>query len=188
MYLLPPETTDLCKLLKFHVSYAVRSRGTSVIIVRGYGLDNRAIGVRSPAGAWDFSSSLSVQTGSRAHPASYPMGTGGPFHGAETRPRRGADHSPPILFRGKEWTEAIFSLRPSASMPCDGTALLYYPVRSEYTLQGIFSGLHSLKFALHIFRYWGLRDFVVWMLWFQLWRITDQCVAQINCRNILLCR
>jgi hypothetical protein len=32
------------------------------------------IGVRSPVGAEDFSSSLCVQTSSGAHPASYPMG------------------------------------------------------------------------------------------------------------------
>jgi hypothetical protein len=38
-----------------------------------YGLDDRAIGVRSPAGAKDFSSSLCVQTGSGAHPASCTM-------------------------------------------------------------------------------------------------------------------
>jgi hypothetical protein len=47
-----------------------------VSIVSDYGLDDRAIGVRSPAGAKDFSSSLCVQTGSGAHPASSPMGTG----------------------------------------------------------------------------------------------------------------
>jgi hypothetical protein len=40
------------------------------------GLDDWAIGVRSPAGAEDFSSSLCVQTGSEAHPASCTMGTG----------------------------------------------------------------------------------------------------------------
>jgi hypothetical protein len=39
-----------------------------------YGLDDRAIGVRSPAGSEDFSSNLCVQTGSGAHPASCPMG------------------------------------------------------------------------------------------------------------------
>jgi hypothetical protein len=44
-----------------------------------YGLDDRAIGVRSPAEAKDFSFGLFVQTGSGAHPASCPMGTGGPF-------------------------------------------------------------------------------------------------------------
>jgi hypothetical protein len=43
----------------------------------------------------DFSSILCVQTGSEAHPASCPMGTGGPFPGAKARPGRDADHSPP---------------------------------------------------------------------------------------------
>jgi hypothetical protein len=38
-------------------------------------------GIRSPAEAKDFSSSLCVQTSSEAYPASYPMGTGGPFPG-----------------------------------------------------------------------------------------------------------
>jgi hypothetical protein len=52
------------------------SRVSSGSIVSDYGLDDRAIGVRSPAGAEDFSSSLCVQTGSEAHPASCTMGTG----------------------------------------------------------------------------------------------------------------
>jgi hypothetical protein len=66
------------------------SRGSSGSIVSDYGLDDRAIEVRSPTGAEDFSSSPGVQTGSGAHPASYPMGTGG-----KARPGRDADHSPP---------------------------------------------------------------------------------------------
>jgi hypothetical protein len=57
--------------------------------------DNREIGVRSPAGAKDFSSILCVQTGSGAHPASCTVGTGGPFPGGKARPGRDADHSPP---------------------------------------------------------------------------------------------
>jgi hypothetical protein len=48
-----------------------------------YGLDDRAIEVRSPAGGKDFSSNLCVQTGSGAHPASCTMVTGGPFPGAK---------------------------------------------------------------------------------------------------------
>jgi hypothetical protein len=48
-----------------------------VVLVSDYGLDDRAIEVRSPAGAKDISSSLFVQTGSGAHPASCTMGTGG---------------------------------------------------------------------------------------------------------------
>jgi hypothetical protein len=63
--------------------------------VSDYGLDDQAIGVRSPAGAKDFSSIRSVQTGSEAHPASSPMGTGGPFPRGKARPGRDADHSPP---------------------------------------------------------------------------------------------
>jgi hypothetical protein len=63
--------------------------------VSDYGLDDRAIGVRSPAGAKDFSSILCVQTGSGAHTASCTMGTGGPFPGVKVRPGRDADHSPP---------------------------------------------------------------------------------------------
>jgi hypothetical protein len=47
-------------------------------------------GVRSPTGTEDFSSSPCVQTGSGAHPASYPVGTGG-----KARPGRDTDHSPP---------------------------------------------------------------------------------------------
>jgi hypothetical protein len=52
--------------------------------------DDRAIEVRSPTEAEDFSSSPCVQTGSEAHPAFYAMGTGG-----KARPRRDADQSPP---------------------------------------------------------------------------------------------
>jgi hypothetical protein len=73
----------------------VYSRGSSVSIVSDYGMDDRAIRVRSPAEAKDFSCSLCVQTGSGSHPASCTMGTGGPFPGGKARPGRDADHSPP---------------------------------------------------------------------------------------------
>jgi hypothetical protein len=52
-------------------------------------------GVRYPTGAEDFSFSLCIQTGSEAHPASCPMGTGGLFPGGKARQGRDADHSPP---------------------------------------------------------------------------------------------
>jgi hypothetical protein len=61
----------------------------------GYGLDDRAIEVLSPAEAKGFSSSLCVQTGCGAHSASCTMGTGGPFPGGKARLGRDADHSPP---------------------------------------------------------------------------------------------
>jgi hypothetical protein len=79
----------------FTVLYHVRSRVSSGSIVSDYGLDDRAIGVRSPAGAKDFSPILCVQTGSGAHPASCTMGTGDPFPGGKAQPEGDADHSPP---------------------------------------------------------------------------------------------
>jgi hypothetical protein len=57
---------------------------------------NYGIGeVRSPARAKDFSSSLCVQTGSGAHPASCTMGTWVLSPRVKARPGRDADHSPP---------------------------------------------------------------------------------------------
>jgi hypothetical protein len=66
------------------------SRGSSGSTVS----DDQAIEVRSPAEAEDFSSSLCVQIGSGAHPASYPMGAGGSFPGGKARPGRAADNTP----------------------------------------------------------------------------------------------
>jgi hypothetical protein len=63
--------------------------------VSDYGLDDREIGVRSPAEAKDFFSKFCVQTGSGVHPASCTKGTGGPFPGGKALPGRDAGHSPP---------------------------------------------------------------------------------------------
>jgi hypothetical protein len=68
------------------------SWGSSVSIVTDYGLDDWG---SISTEAEDFSSSLCDQTGSGAHPASCPMGTGGSFPGGKARPARDADHSPP---------------------------------------------------------------------------------------------
>jgi hypothetical protein len=45
--------------------------------------------------AEDFYSSLCIQAGSGANPASCQMGTGGPFPGGKAWQGRDADHSPP---------------------------------------------------------------------------------------------
>jgi hypothetical protein len=57
--------------------------GVAVSIVSGYEPDDRAIEVRTPAKARDFSSNLCVQTGSEAHTAFCAMGIGGPFTGVK---------------------------------------------------------------------------------------------------------
>jgi hypothetical protein len=71
------------------------SWGSSVSIVSDYGLDDQAIGVWSLAEAKVFSSSLYVQTGSGAHPASCTVRTRGPFPRGKVWPGCNADHSPP---------------------------------------------------------------------------------------------
>jgi hypothetical protein len=65
-------------------TFRIWSRVSSGSIESDYGLDDLAIGVRFSAGAKDFSSSLCVQTGSGAHPASCTMGTGVPFPGGKS--------------------------------------------------------------------------------------------------------
>jgi hypothetical protein len=67
-----------------------RSRGSSGSIVSDYGLDDRG---SIPGRGRGFCPC--VHTGSEAHPASCPMGTGGPFPGGKARPGSDADHSPP---------------------------------------------------------------------------------------------
>jgi hypothetical protein len=80
------------------------SRDSSVGIATVYGLDDRMIGIRFPAEARNFSLPHHVQTGSGAHSASYPMGTGGSFAGVK-RPVREADHLPPYSAEVKECVE-----------------------------------------------------------------------------------
>jgi hypothetical protein len=98
--------------------------GSSVCIVSGYGLDDRAIGFRSPAEVKHFSSSLCVQTGSEANLASCPMGIGGPFPGAKAQPGRDPDHSPYRVTRSGV-SRSHTSSTPSACMACSGTALAF---------------------------------------------------------------
>jgi hypothetical protein len=102
--------TYVCMYIYIYIYiYMYGSRVSSGSIVFDYGLDNRAIGVRSPAWAKDFYSILCVQTGSEAHPASCTMGTGIPF-------QRDADHSPP----------PSAEVPQSAFMTCSETALAYF--------------------------------------------------------------
>jgi hypothetical protein len=61
----------------------IEGRDSSVCIALGYGLDDRGSRVRFPVGTGNFSLHHSVQNGSGAHPASYPMGTRGSFPGGK---------------------------------------------------------------------------------------------------------
>jgi hypothetical protein len=68
-----------------HANESGGKPGSSVSIVSGYGLYDRAIEVRSPAEAKRIFPVACVQIGSGAHPASCKMGTGGHFPGAKAR-------------------------------------------------------------------------------------------------------
>ena len=70
-------------------------RDSSVGIATSYGLDGPEIESR-----WGARFSAPVQTGRRAHPASYTGGTGS-FPGVK-RPRRGVNHPPPSSAEVKE--------------------------------------------------------------------------------------
>jgi hypothetical protein len=83
-------------------------------------------GVRSPTEAEDFSSTLCVQTGSGAHPASRTVGTGGSFRGGKGRPGRDADHSPPSSAEVKKEQELCLLSPRCASMERNGTTLPFY--------------------------------------------------------------
>jgi hypothetical protein len=100
------------------------SRVSSGSVVSDYGLDDRAIEVRSPAGAKDFFPILFVQTGSGVHPASGTVGTGGPFSGGKARLGRDADHSPPSSAEVVNEKE-LYLLSPQAPPWCV-TGLLYF--------------------------------------------------------------
>jgi hypothetical protein len=104
-------------------TFKMRRRGSSGSIVSNYGLDDRAIGVRSPAGANNFSCSLCVQTNSEANPASCTMGTGGPSPGAKRGPGVTLTTNPHLVPRSRS-RSYISSPPPSATKSCSGTALL----------------------------------------------------------------
>jgi hypothetical protein len=72
-------------LFRFYiiVIIIIGSRDSSVGIALGYGLDDRGSRVRFSAGARNFSLHHRVHNGPGAHPASYPMDTGGAFPGGK---------------------------------------------------------------------------------------------------------
>jgi hypothetical protein len=102
-------------------NYVCCEPGSSVNIVSGYGPDDR--GFDPLQRQKDFSSILCVQIGSRAHPASCTVGTGGPFLRAKSRSVRDVDRSHQSSAE-VENEQKLHLLSPFvACMACDGTAL-----------------------------------------------------------------
>jgi hypothetical protein len=67
----------------FNYWLSILSHDISVGIALSFGLDDWGSRVRFPVGAGNFSLHHSVQTGSGAHPASYPVGARGSFPGGK---------------------------------------------------------------------------------------------------------
>jgi hypothetical protein len=98
------------------------SRVSPGSIVSDYGLDDQAIGVQSPAGAKDFSSSPCPDR--LWGPFSLcPMGTGGPFPGGKARPGQDVDHSPPSS--DEVMNKELYLLSPQVP-PWRVAGLLYF--------------------------------------------------------------
>jgi hypothetical protein len=87
----------------------------------------------------DFPSRPFAQTGSDAHAVSYPLVTGGAFPGRKTRPRRGADHTPPSNAEVKNEYSPYFT-RKSLRSGVDSGA-----VRGESVLMGGLKGSYWWK-------------------------------------------
>jgi hypothetical protein len=93
------------------------------------------IGVRFLAGAGNSSLRHRVQTGSGAHPVSYPVGTGGLSLGVK-RPGRESDHSPPSSAEVKECVKLylhspirLHDMVPKLSTGTILTLTLQFPIR-----------------------------------------------------------
>jgi hypothetical protein len=95
----------------FIVYLSTKSRDSSVGIASGYVLDSWGL---IPGRGKGFSLLHRVQIGSRAHPASYPIGTGGSFPGGKTLGLE-ANHSPPFSAKVKHGG-AITSLPHTSSL------------------------------------------------------------------------
>jgi hypothetical protein len=92
--------------------------------VSDYELDDWEIRVRSPAEAANFSSSMWLQTGSRAHPASWPIGTRGLSPGVKSG--HGVTLTAHPHLAPRSWMSRSYTYSPSsASMVRTGTALLF---------------------------------------------------------------
>jgi hypothetical protein len=88
--------------------------------VSGYGLDDRAIEVRYPAGARIFPLTSVSRRALGAHPASCTMGTGGPFPGGVTLTTH-----PHLVPRSRMSRSYIYLLSPQAP-PWRVAGLLYF--------------------------------------------------------------
>jgi hypothetical protein len=121
--------------------------------VSDYRLNDRAIGVRSPAGAKEFSSNLRVQTGSGAHQASLYNGYRGSFPRGQKRGRGVTLTTHPHLVPRSRMSRSYTS--PPQALPWRLAGLLYLlPLRFAATIHCVFleAGKKFYNYKLLLFR------------------------------------
>jgi hypothetical protein len=121
-----------------HGIHLTRSWCSSVSIESDNTLDDRETRVRSSAEVKDSFSRLCVQTSSEVHPASYPMGTVGPFPGGKTRPGVTLNTHPHLVPRSRMSRSYTFS--PLYRLHAGSRTALLYPFDSRLGGPQILSG------------------------------------------------
>jgi hypothetical protein len=101
--------------LYFALKYIPSRNGDSAVCIAiGYGLDGQGVGVQVLIRA-RFSFLRIVQTSSRAHPTSYPMGAGRAVSPGVKQLGHEADHSPPNNAEVKNLYGSTHPLPPMSS-------------------------------------------------------------------------
>jgi hypothetical protein len=117
-----------------------------------------------PRRAEEFYSSLCVQTGCGAHPASYPVGTGSPFLGGKARLGHDANHSPPSSADLDEGTYCVLwkQICLQTTLIINNRLLFHSRFSCNYTWIGTYMCIliYGSRFILLCFVYWGLLHIV----------------------------
>jgi hypothetical protein len=126
-------------------------------------MDVRVVGVRFPAGATDFSLPYSVQTGSGALPASYPMGTRALSPGIK-RPKRD-DHSNPVpklrmvdLYLHSPYAFMVWCSTGARSRAYGNPTLVSRTNDDRALLRARTNRVHSQRIQCNANGYWSLED------------------------------
>jgi hypothetical protein len=144
-----PVHTHKPNLFKIHVNIVTFKNMSRVAQSVQWLTTDWTSGVRSPTEAEDFSSNLCVQTGSRAHPASCTVGTGGSFPGVKGG--RGVTLTThPLLVPRLRKSRSCTSCHPNAPLwSVTGPLYLFYLLRLRASAL-IWS---ALFFTVHTFLY-----------------------------------
>jgi hypothetical protein len=131
---------------KWHTCTSFRNRGSSVSIVSDYGLDDWAIGVRSPAEAKDFP--LTSVSRPALRPAQPPVQwVPGILSPGVKRGRGVTLTTHHHLVPRSRMSRSYISSPPSATMACSGTALLCTSFTPNDLKSFSHTTLHSLIYA-----------------------------------------